>query len=330
MIHIALSVYDPKGTYSRHAGVVIASVLRNTDEDVCFHILHDETLTEENKRKLEETAKTSPSKSSRLGHGRINFINVALSMKKFAGVDFDKICGRFSRGTLYRLMISEVASSEINTLIYLDCDMVVSLDIAPLWRSVDGSIKCSLAGVHENRSIDLPNATIDRRNIKTDNMGLAREYYINAGILVMNLDKLRAERSCKKALFQRAVDYIEKFNPPLLDQDFLNAEYLADIFFIDPKYNTDPTDEIFDDVFSIEKIWHFGGHLKPWNAFTGTNVDMLYWKYLALTPWKDELWESLFTAATNDKYYHRHSGGCVKRLKAQIAEEVKNALKFRR
>lgn len=64
MIHIALSVYDPKGTYSRHAGVVMASVLRNTDATVCFHILHDETLTKENRRRLEETANTPLSRST--------------------------------------------------------------------------------------------------------------------------------------------------------------------------------------------------------------------------------------------------------------------------
>lgn len=330
MIHIALSVYDPKGTYSRHAGVVIASVLRNTDDDVCFHILHDETLTDENRRRLEETAGTSPSKSFDKRHGKINFIDVSVSMEKCAGVDFDKICGRFSKGTLYRLMMPEIMPPEIDKLIYLDCDIVVTLDISLLWKYINENMKCSFAGVHEGRSHSLPKNVIDKTSVTTDKMGLSREYYINAGVLVMNLGSLRTERAEKAELFQRAVDYIDHFNPPLLDQDFLNAEYLGDILYLDPKYNFDPTDEIFDCIYTIEKIWHFGGHLKPWDALTGTNADMLYWKYLSLTPWKDELWESLFAAATNDKYYHRHSGGCVKRLKTQITEEIKNALKFRK
>lgn len=330
MIHVVLSVYDPNGTYSRHAGVVIASVLRNTDEEVCFHILHDETLSDENRRRLEETASTSQSKRFNKSHGKINFIDVSASIGKFVGVDFDKICGRFSRGTLYRLMMPEIMPSEIDKVIYMDCDIVVTLDISLLWKYVNENMKCSLAGVHEGRSHSLPKNTVDKTNVIIDKMGLSREYYINAGVLVMNLDSLRTERTEKAELFQRAVNYIDRFNPPLLDQDFLNAEYLGDILYLAPKYNFDPTDEIFDNVFEQERIWHFKGHLKPWNALTGTNADMLYWQYLSLTPWKDELWESLFTAATNDKYYHRHSNGCVKRLKTQIAEEIKHALKFRR
>lgn len=219
---------------------------------------------------------------------------------------------------------------EISRLIYLDCDIVVTLDISSLWEIADKNFTYTLAGVHESRSSNLPQAAVNKKDIKTDEKGIAVEYYINAGILVMNLDKLRAERQTKTALFQRTVDYIDRFNPPLLDQDFLNAEYLGDILYLDPKYNFDPTDKVFDDIHNIEKIWHFGGHLKPWTALTGTNADMLYWKYLSFTPWNDELWDLLFAAAANDKYYHRHSSGCVKRLNTQIAEEIKKALKFGR
>ena len=37
-IHVALAVYDPKGTYSRHTGVVMASIFKNTDGPVRIHI----------------------------------------------------------------------------------------------------------------------------------------------------------------------------------------------------------------------------------------------------------------------------------------------------
>ena len=105
MIHIALSVYDPKGTYSRHAGVVAASVLSNTDEDVCFHILHDETLTDENKRRLEETVSKSLSKSSGTGHGMIDFVDVSNAFSRVNDVDMEKISLRFTRGAGVRLVL---------------------------------------------------------------------------------------------------------------------------------------------------------------------------------------------------------------------------------
>ena len=55
-IHVALAVYDPKGTYSQHAGVVMTSIFENTQSPVVVHILHDETLTEDNRKKFIRTA----------------------------------------------------------------------------------------------------------------------------------------------------------------------------------------------------------------------------------------------------------------------------------
>lgn len=144
-----------------------------------------------------------------------------------------------------------------------------------------------------------------------------------------NLDRMRERSKDGEHLLDKALTYIQKYKVQLPDEAFLNAEYLGDILYLDPRYNTDPKDEIFEGVFEIERIWHFGGHLKPWNALTGTNADMLYWKYLSLTPWRDELWDSLFAAMSNEKYYHRHSKGCVKRLKSQVWDSMKDILKFR-
>ena len=55
-IHVVLAVYDPSGTYSQHAGVVITSIFENTHSKVIVHILHDDTLTQDNRQKLIRTA----------------------------------------------------------------------------------------------------------------------------------------------------------------------------------------------------------------------------------------------------------------------------------
>ena len=56
VVHVVLGVYDPSGTYSRHAGVVMASIFEKTRSSVCVHILHDRTLTDENRDKLQRVA----------------------------------------------------------------------------------------------------------------------------------------------------------------------------------------------------------------------------------------------------------------------------------
>ena len=49
MIHIALAFCDPKGTYARHAAVTMASIFANTKRNVCVYIIHDDTLSKENR-----------------------------------------------------------------------------------------------------------------------------------------------------------------------------------------------------------------------------------------------------------------------------------------
>ncbi|MBQ8692168.1 MAG: hypothetical protein IJ520_03395 [Synergistaceae bacterium] len=56
-IHAALAVYDPSGTYSQHAGVVVTSLFEHTKSDVIVHILHDDTLSDLNKLRFINTGK---------------------------------------------------------------------------------------------------------------------------------------------------------------------------------------------------------------------------------------------------------------------------------
>ncbi len=51
-----MSVYDPKGTYSQNAGVTMTSIFENTNHPVIIHLLHDETLTQDNRQKFLNTA----------------------------------------------------------------------------------------------------------------------------------------------------------------------------------------------------------------------------------------------------------------------------------
>ena len=55
-IHVALAVHDPSGTYSQHAGVTMTSIFENTSSPVTIHLLHDDTLTQENREKFIKTA----------------------------------------------------------------------------------------------------------------------------------------------------------------------------------------------------------------------------------------------------------------------------------
>ena len=52
MIHICYAVSDKKGTYTKLVGTSMRSVFANTKEWVMVHLLHDHSLSEDNRRYL--------------------------------------------------------------------------------------------------------------------------------------------------------------------------------------------------------------------------------------------------------------------------------------
>lgn len=181
--------------------------------------------------------------------------------------------------------------------------------------------------MNEDEGIALPDHNVPKEKIKTDLLGLNKEYYFNSGVMLMDLGRIREKSAGSEPFLARAVKYIVSHNSALPDEEFLNSECIGDAVFVGRRYNADPGDEQYDDPLSMKRIWHFGGHAKPWNAFSGSNADILYWHYLTHTAWRDELISSMFSAGTNEEYYHRHNRGCIKRLKNQMKENLRHLLK---
>ncbi|MBE8953795.1 MAG: hypothetical protein SR1Q7_11740 [Quinella sp. 1Q7] len=52
MIHVCFSIFDANGLYSKFTGTSILSIFDNIASEVTIHILHDKTLTDENRNKF--------------------------------------------------------------------------------------------------------------------------------------------------------------------------------------------------------------------------------------------------------------------------------------
>ena len=132
MIQIAYALSDKNGTYSKFAGASISSILANTGENVTFHLLHDGTISEENRHRFTEMVKDSGSGiyfydvPARLGktleQGR-EILPEGLDSERYTGVN------------MYRLLLQEVLSPELDKVIFLDADTIVNLDINELWQT---------------------------------------------------------------------------------------------------------------------------------------------------------------------------------------------------
>lgn len=311
-IHIALAFCDPRGTYARHAAVTMASIFANTARVVCVHIIHDDTLTAENREKLELLARNFGQEA--------DFVNVEERIGEH-GIDASRLTLDGARGTLFRLLIPDVVT--VDRIVYLDCDIVVTMDIAELWELPLG--ERAVAAARDVWSLDfLKGRPIPwRLSLAWDIMGVARDGYFNAGVLLLNLKKLREAYDFLRAVEDFYAEYRRCIT--LADQDCLNCIFSDDKLLIDEKFNRIRTDGVREEDLA-GSIWHMaGGAAKPWVTCTRPLVDDLYWRYLRMTPYCEDD-NALIRLMLNDlaapAYTHLHSAACVRRLRKQMADNL--------
>lgn len=172
-------------------------------------------------------------------------------------------------GTLLRLFLPEILAED--KVIYLDCDLAINLDLAELWdESLCGK---SIAGAVDEGIGDIYSRSKMRSVIGSD------KDYLNAGVLVMDLKKIRGEHS----LFSESIDYLDACKKAVMrDQDALNHIFIGDKTVINRKYNriasTVSSGEGFKDV-----IIHFTGK-KPWKVIRSES-GYQFWHYFLMMPW---------------------------------------------
>ena len=263
VIHIGFGLHDKDGHYSVWVGTVMQSIIEHTDSRICFHILHDETLSNENKRKLKRVAKQ---KSNSI---KLHYVDTSI---------FDDVKDRlhtFTVETMFRLMLPEMLPN-LNKIIYLDADIFVNIDIKELW-DIDTSDVC-VAGV---KDYWVANYAWNPYPVQKELVN--RDSYINAGVLVLNLNKIRSYCNMK----EKTLEYlIENPESNLFDQDALNVVYKNSIKTIDSKWNTfvgvvreQNRDKLNDCLF------HFVGNFLI--LYSESKIDKEYFKVISRTPWAD-------------------------------------------
>ena len=151
-----------------------------------------------------------------------------------------------------------------------------------------------------------------------ENIGLeSNSLYINAGVLLFNLDKLR-KIDIKRSIDQYMTKYERLIN--YADQDILNGIFKRQIGIVDPKYNVmtigivhtyeeidilrKPTNFYMkcelENAINNPKIIHYTTNMRivrPWFKNTNHPFAENFRKYMQISPWKNmELTEMYFTS----------------------------------
>ena len=263
IIHIGFGLHDKDGHYSVWVGTVMQSILEHTDSRICFHILHDETLSIDNKYKLEKVAYNGSS---------------IVEFHKIDENDFSVVknqMSRFTIGAMFRCSLPELLP-DLNRIIYLDADLFVNRDIKELW-DVDVREYC-LAGV-----VDEGVAVHNYPRILNKYPEIKKESYFNSGVLYMNLKKLREFGNLKKLV----VDFlIENPEADLPDQDALNVLFHDKVLYLDGSWNQFVFMHRKDNVEKLDKaIFHYAGTLLM--LYSHSQIDLEYFRAICKTPWLD-------------------------------------------
>jgi lipopolysaccharide biosynthesis glycosyltransferase len=175
-----------------------------------------------------------------------------------AGFEGFSTLQHISTATYARLLISSKLPDRVDRVLYLDADILVLDDLAPIWEvDLEGAVLGAVVDERLSTHIKIGNTSL---------AGLPRvRNYFNAGVLLIDLARWRAERIAEKAL-----GYLERCpHSPYSDQDALNVACDGLWKKLDPRWNYYQIDlqKPISDLSAAQRpgIVHFQGWSKPWN-----------------------------------------------------------------
>jgi len=120
-----------------------------------------------------------------LRRDRVSLQFLAAKPETLAGLP---LWGRMSVATYYRLLVTGLLPSAVSRAIWIDCDLVVTDDLARLWDM-------DLAGRHALAVQDHGVPFVSSPGVSHyERLGLRADHgYFNAGVMLLDLDLLRKD-----------------------------------------------------------------------------------------------------------------------------------------
>lgn len=203
-----------------------------------------------------------------------------------------KISGHIQLTTYYRLLVPDLLPTTFEKVIYLDCDIIVLGDLAQVW-DIDFGTNFLLAV----QDMGEPYVSSPRALNNFKELEIPEYYkYFNAGFMMMNLNRWRAEQINRKV-----IAYIEQNKDTIRwwDQDGLNAIMAFKWRELDPRWNQIPhifdypswekspfEEEVYKGIISDPFIIHFATSSKPWHYNCTHPLKNEFFRYLDKTAWE--------------------------------------------
>ena len=205
-------LFSSDDNYARHLGVAMVSImLRNKDAEKIHFFVINNRITLANLEKLESVV-------GRYDNAEISFIPFDAFVKQL----HLNLSWPISLSSYARLFVGEMLPTDLDKVLYLDCDVVVNDSIEDLWETdLCGNI---LGAVQDT----IPSKT------KASVGLLSQQPYFNAGVLLIDLNRWRDH-----AIGHKCLAFIESHEGCVThhDQGVLNGVLVGQWKRLSLKYN---------------------------------------------------------------------------------------------
>ena len=256
-------MYAADDNYAEIMGVSVKSLIENnSDEKLMFYIITDK-MGRDNINHLREMIETSGNK--------VEFIPKP-DIRSMVGVDLKTL--RWSDSSYERLFLKELFgnNTEIDKLLYIDCDTVVVGKLKELWETdVEEYLGAACLECMGNMHKYIIGA---RRN---DN-------YINTGMILFNVKKW-----IQKDIQTKCIDMIRRYNgkTEYVDQGVINGTVSNFFKLVSPRYNL--TALAYDFSYEEMQIYRkpqFGYSKREWKEAVDDPVIIHFTtSFLSIRPW---------------------------------------------
>jgi lipopolysaccharide biosynthesis glycosyltransferase len=301
-------VFAADDAYVPMLTTTIYSMLCHADPQRFYDIIVlEKNISDANKQDMQNFFNT-------FSYASIRFHNVTRAIRGFS---FTTNNAHISIETYYRFIIQDVLAF-YSKILYLDSDLIINEDISKLYdTNIAGNALGAIHDVDFLGNLNMKNGERAKYVKSVLNMSNGFHYF-QAGVLVMNLERLRNIHSVEEWL-ELASDSKYIYN----DQDILNMECEGAVQYLDYDWNVmhnnadrvhgvfafapDKVYKAYLDSRSHPKIVHYAGYDKPWKN-PWCDFGPLYWHYAQETPFSLQL-VSLIAGVSKPKpqAHHEHA-----------------------
>ena len=261
--------FSVDNSYAPFLAAAINSAVKNSSVTRQYKaiVLHQE-LTDDNMKKLSALA---------TDNFKVEFVEMQSGLESITDRMSNRLrCDYFTLTIYYRLFIPAMFP-QYDKGIYIDSDVVLNGDIAELF---DTDIKDNYIGACTDMSIQEVPELVDYIE---NAVGVDRKKYINSGVLLLNLKKLREVELDSHFLRLLNTYHFDCVAP---DQDYINALCNGKIYYLGEEWDAMPNDN--KQELENPKLIHFYLFSKPW-CYDNIQYGEKFWEYIEDTGFSAEV-----------------------------------------